>query len=62
MMMTKGLVCGAVLLALGGCGGGGRRGVSITSSDTTYRSGKFGFFNDSQEAVRYEFFSISPIQ
>jgi len=36
--------------------------VSITSNDTTYRSGKFGFFNYSQEAVRYEFFSISPIQ
>lgn len=36
--------------------------VSITSTDTTYRSGKFGFFNYSQEAVRYEFFSISPIQ
>ena len=27
--------------------------VSITSNDTTYRSGKFGFFNYSQEAVRY---------
>lgn len=36
--------------------------VSITSTDTTYRSGKFGFFNYSQEAVRYQFFSISPIQ
>ena len=36
--------------------------VSITSNDTTYRSGKFGFFNYSQEAVRYEFFSISPIE
>jgi hypothetical protein len=36
--------------------------ISITSTDTTYRSGKFGFFNYSQEAVRYEFFSISPIQ
>jgi hypothetical protein len=36
--------------------------VSITSHDTTYRSGKFGFFNYSQEAVRYQFFSISPIQ
>ncbi len=34
--------------------------VSITSTDTTYRSGKFGFFNYSQEQVRYEFFSISP--
>jgi hypothetical protein len=36
--------------------------VSITSTDTTYRSGKFGFYNYSQEAVRYQFFSISPIQ
>jgi len=36
--------------------------VSITSNDATYRSGKFGFFNYSQEAVRYQFFSISPIQ
>jgi hypothetical protein len=35
--------------------------VSMTSNDTTYRSGKFGFFNYSQEAVRYEFFSISPV-
>jgi hypothetical protein len=36
--------------------------ISITSTDNTYRAAKFGFFNYSQEAVRYEFFSISPIQ
>ena len=36
--------------------------VSITSSDTTYRSGKFGFYNYSQEQVRYRFFAISPVQ
>lgn len=36
--------------------------VSITSNDTTYRSGKFGFFNYSQQAVRYQFFAISPIE
>jgi hypothetical protein len=41
---------------------GATKVVSITSNDTTYRSGKFGFFNYSQEAVRYQFFSISPIQ
>ena len=41
---------------------GATKVISITSNDTTYRSGKFGFFNYSQEAVRYEFFSISPIQ
>jgi hypothetical protein len=41
---------------------GATKVVSITSNDTTYRAGKFGFFNYSQEAVRYEFFSISPIQ
>lgn len=41
---------------------GATKVVSITSNDTTYRSGKFGFFNYSQEAVRYEFFSISPIE
>ena len=35
--------------------------VTITSSDSTYRSGKFGFFNYSQEGVRYEFFAISPV-
>ncbi|MDD9970150.1 MAG: hypothetical protein OXR73_28170 [Myxococcales bacterium] len=35
--------------------------VDIRSDDTTFRSGKFGFFNYSQEAVRYELFSISPI-
>src|SRR4029079_7908697 len=41
---------------------GATKVVWITSNDTTYRSGKFGFFNYSQEAVRYEFFSISPIE
>jgi len=35
--------------------------VSLTSDDETYTSGNFGFFNYSQEAVRYEFFAISPI-
>jgi hypothetical protein len=35
--------------------------VTITSSDSTYRSGKFGFYNYSQAGVRYEFFAISPV-
>jgi hypothetical protein len=35
--------------------------VSVQSSDTTYRSGRFGFYNYSQASVRYEFFAISPI-
>ena len=35
--------------------------VSISSRDKTYTSGKFGFYNYSQQGVRYEFFSISPI-
>ncbi|MDX2020102.1 MAG: hypothetical protein SF187_07655 [Deltaproteobacteria bacterium] len=34
--------------------------VSITSKDTTYAAGRFGFYNYSQEAVRYELVRIAP--
>lgn len=34
--------------------------VSITSKDTTYASGQFGFYNYSQEAVRYELVRVQP--
>jgi hypothetical protein len=40
---------------------GGEAVVVIDSNDSTYTDGKFGFFNYSQQDVRYEFFSISPI-
>jgi hypothetical protein len=34
--------------------------VDITSDDATYTDGMFGFYNYSQESVRYEFFTINP--
>ncbi|HEX2735877.1 MAG TPA: hypothetical protein VHM70_29960 [Polyangiaceae bacterium] len=35
--------------------------ADLSSSDTTYESGRFGFYNYSQEGVRYEFFTINPV-
>ncbi|MCA9602003.1 MAG: hypothetical protein KC417_08265, partial [Myxococcales bacterium] len=35
--------------------------VSAESTDAHYTNGKFGFYNYSQAAVRYEFFTITPI-
>ncbi len=34
--------------------------VDISSSDTTYGRGRFGFYNYSQEQTRYQFFDIQP--
>lgn len=34
--------------------------VSIQSTDATYPSGRFGFYNYSQEQSRYQFFAIQP--
>lgn len=34
--------------------------VELESDDSTYTSGLFGFYNYSQEAVRYEFLTIEP--
>jgi hypothetical protein len=34
--------------------------VDLQSDDTTYTRGLFGFYNYSQEAVRYEFLTIEP--
>lgn len=35
--------------------------VRMTSSDSTYRSGSFGFFNYSQPSVRYDSFRFEPL-
>jgi hypothetical protein len=35
--------------------------AEIQSTDATYPSGRFGFYNYSQEGVRYEFVSINPV-
>lgn len=34
--------------------------VSLVSNDATFTSGKFGFYNYSQQAVRYEGFEVQP--
>jgi hypothetical protein len=34
--------------------------VSLQASDDTYPSGRFGFYNYSQELSRYQFFAIQP--
>lgn len=34
--------------------------ANIESDDTTYSHGRFGFYNYSQEGVRYEFFTVEP--
>ena len=34
--------------------------VSLSSNDATYTHGRFGFYNYSQEASRYQFFEFQP--
>jgi hypothetical protein len=35
--------------------------ATLTSNDATYTSGSFGFYNYSQEAVRYELVQFEPL-
>jgi hypothetical protein len=35
--------------------------ATIRSTDATYASGRFGFYNHSQQGVRYEFFSVDSM-